>query len=173
MKSCRSTADLQAIDRGNRIQSRSATALMMPRPRHQTRKRRDQGDGRQNRWRRTTSRINYADAVRATEIAEAIVNSIIMVSIEASACRDNGGEHALIFSFQGLAASITMSSCPESTRTARRAPALPITPQSDRPRILQHIETNIDLSTSDALNAGEPNVPSLQWSSSPASSISD
>jgi Ca-activated chloride channel family protein len=44
----------------------------------------------------TMSRISYKDAVRAAQQAEAIVYSIIMVPIEASAGRDTGGEHALI-----------------------------------------------------------------------------
>jgi Ca-activated chloride channel family protein len=44
----------------------------------------------------TVSRVNYRDAVRAAQEAEAIVYSIIVVPIEASAGRDTGGEHALI-----------------------------------------------------------------------------
>lgn len=44
----------------------------------------------------TMSRIAYKDAVRAAQQAEAIVYSIIMVPIQASAGRDTGGEHALI-----------------------------------------------------------------------------
>jgi len=44
----------------------------------------------------TVSRVNYREAVRAAQEAEAIVYSIIIVPIEASAGRDTGGEHALI-----------------------------------------------------------------------------
>jgi Ca-activated chloride channel family protein len=44
----------------------------------------------------TASKIGYGDALRATQIAEAILYPIIMVPIEASAGRDTGGEHALI-----------------------------------------------------------------------------
>ena len=44
----------------------------------------------------TISRIDYKQAVRAAEEAEALVYSIIIVPIEASAGREIGGEHALI-----------------------------------------------------------------------------
>ncbi len=44
----------------------------------------------------TASRTDYKEAVRAAEEAEAIVYSIIIVPIEASAGRETGGEHALI-----------------------------------------------------------------------------
>ncbi len=44
----------------------------------------------------TVSRTTYKEAVRAAQEAEAIVYSIIVVPIEASAGRDTGGEHALI-----------------------------------------------------------------------------
>ena len=44
----------------------------------------------------TVSQMNYHDALRAAQEAEAIVYSIIDVPIEASAGRDTGGEHALI-----------------------------------------------------------------------------
>jgi Ca-activated chloride channel family protein len=44
----------------------------------------------------TVSRTDYREAVRAAQQAEAIVYSIIVVPIEASAGRDTGGEHALI-----------------------------------------------------------------------------
>jgi len=44
----------------------------------------------------TISRVDYKEAVRAAQEAEAIVYSIIVVPIEASAGRDTGGEHALI-----------------------------------------------------------------------------
>src|SRR6266567_2131704 len=42
------------------------------------------------------SKIEYKEAVRAAEEAEAIVYSIIIVPIESSAGRETGGEHALI-----------------------------------------------------------------------------
>jgi Ca-activated chloride channel family protein len=44
----------------------------------------------------TVSRVDYKEAVRGAQEAEAIVYSIIIVPIEASAGRDIGGEHALI-----------------------------------------------------------------------------
>src|ERR1700688_348722 len=44
----------------------------------------------------TVSKIDYQQAVRAAEEAEAIVYSIIIVPIESSAGRETGGEHALI-----------------------------------------------------------------------------
>src|SRR6266496_480059 len=44
----------------------------------------------------TFSKIDYKQAVRAAEEAEAIVYSIIIVPIENSAGRETGGEHALI-----------------------------------------------------------------------------
>jgi Ca-activated chloride channel family protein len=44
----------------------------------------------------TASKADYPEALRAAQIAEAIIYSIIMVPIEADAGRDTGGEHALI-----------------------------------------------------------------------------
>ncbi len=44
----------------------------------------------------TISKVDYKEAVRAAQEAEAIVYSIIVVPIENSAGRDTGGEHALI-----------------------------------------------------------------------------
>lgn len=44
----------------------------------------------------TYSRVDYKEAVRAAEEAEALVYSIIIVPIENSAGRETGGEHALI-----------------------------------------------------------------------------
>src|SRR5207248_6993283 len=44
----------------------------------------------------TISKTDYQEALRAAQISEAIVYSIIVVPIEASAGRDTGGEHALI-----------------------------------------------------------------------------
>jgi Ca-activated chloride channel family protein len=44
----------------------------------------------------TASRVDYKEALRAAQEAEAIVYSIIDVPVEASAGRDIGGEHALI-----------------------------------------------------------------------------
>jgi Ca-activated chloride channel family protein len=44
----------------------------------------------------TVSQVDYKEAVRAAQEAEALVYSIIDVPIEASAGRDTGGEHALI-----------------------------------------------------------------------------
>src|SRR6202041_1486340 len=44
----------------------------------------------------TVSQVDYKEALRAAQEAEAIIYSIIIVPIEASAGRDTGGEHALI-----------------------------------------------------------------------------
>lgn len=44
----------------------------------------------------TISKVDYKEAVRASEEAEAIVYSIIVVPIENSAGRETGGEHALV-----------------------------------------------------------------------------
>src|SRR5207245_7653725 len=44
----------------------------------------------------TVSKTDYQEALRAAQISESIVYSIIVVPIEASAGRDTGGEHALI-----------------------------------------------------------------------------
>jgi Ca-activated chloride channel family protein len=44
----------------------------------------------------TVSKVNYQEALQSAQEAEAIVYSIIVVPIEASAGRDTGGEHALI-----------------------------------------------------------------------------
>ena len=44
----------------------------------------------------TTSKVKYPEAVREAQQSEAIVYSIIVVPIEASAGRNTGGEHALI-----------------------------------------------------------------------------
>lgn len=44
----------------------------------------------------TISQVDYKEALRAAQESEAIIYSIIIVPIEASAGRDTGGEHALI-----------------------------------------------------------------------------
>ena len=44
----------------------------------------------------TVSKVDYKEAVRAAQQAEAILYCIIVVPIESSAGRDTGGEHALI-----------------------------------------------------------------------------
>ena len=94
------TSDLKAIDRGvDRVRMGSATALYdalyLGSQALEPRKGRkvlvvitDGGD--------TVSRVDYKEAVRSAQEAEAIVYSIIDVPIEASAGRDIGGEHALI-----------------------------------------------------------------------------
>lgn len=94
------TADVKAIDHGiDRIRVGSATALydalyLGSRALDRRRGRKvmvvitDGGD--------TVSKVDYRDAVRAAQEAEAIVYSIIVVPVEASAGRDTGGEHALI-----------------------------------------------------------------------------
>jgi Ca-activated chloride channel family protein len=94
------TPDIKAIDRGiDRIRVGSATALYdalylgsRALGKRQGRKVMvvitDGGD--------TVSKVDYRDAVRAAQEAEAIVYSLIVVPVEASAGRDTGGEHALI-----------------------------------------------------------------------------
>jgi len=94
------TSDIKTIDRGiDRIHVGSATALydalyLGSRALEKRRGRKvmvvitDGGD--------TVSKVDYRDAVRAAQEAEAIVYSLIVVPVEASAGRDTGGEHALI-----------------------------------------------------------------------------
>src|SRR5438132_1293193 len=94
------TSDLRKIDRGvDRIRLGAATALYdalylgaQALDRRHGRKVlvaiTDGGD--------TVSKMDYKEAVRAAQEAEAIVYSIIVVPVEASAGRDTGGEHALI-----------------------------------------------------------------------------
>jgi len=94
------TSDLKEIDRGiDRIRTGAATALYdaiyLCSQALERRKGRkvlvvitDGGD--------TVSQMNYNAALREAQQAEAIVYSIIVVPIEASAGRDTGGEHALI-----------------------------------------------------------------------------
>jgi len=94
------TSDLRAVDHAiDRVRTGAATALydalflgaqaLEPR---QGRKVMvvitDGGD--------TVSKIDYKEAVRAAQQAEAILYSIIIVPIESSAGRDTGGEHALM-----------------------------------------------------------------------------
>ena len=94
------TSDLKKIDAGlDRIRSGAATALYdaiflgsQALNRRQGRKVlvviTDGGD--------TVSQVNYKEALRAAQEAEALIYSVIIVPIEASAGRDTGGEHALI-----------------------------------------------------------------------------
>jgi Ca-activated chloride channel homolog len=94
------TSDLKKIDAGiDRVRNGAATALYdalflgsQALSRRQGRKVMvvitDGGD--------TVSQVNYREALRAAQEAEAIVYSIIIVPIEADAGRDTGGEHALI-----------------------------------------------------------------------------
>jgi len=94
------TADLKRIDEGiDHIRLGAATALFdavyvasRSLDRRQGRKVMvlitDGGD--------TVSRVDYKEAARAAEEAEALVYSIIVVPIENSAGRETGGEHALI-----------------------------------------------------------------------------
>ncbi|HEY4054887.1 MAG TPA: VWA domain-containing protein [Terriglobales bacterium] len=94
------TSDLKTIDRGvDHLQLGSATALydavFVGSEALESREGRkvmvvitDGGD--------TVSKTDYQEALRAAQISEAIVYSIIIVPIEASAGRDTGGEHALI-----------------------------------------------------------------------------
>ena len=94
------TSDLKKIDAGiDRMRNGAATALYdaiflgsQALSRRQGRKVMvvitDGGD--------TMSQVDYKEALRAAQEAEAIVYSIIIVPIEADAGRDEGGEHALI-----------------------------------------------------------------------------
>jgi Ca-activated chloride channel homolog len=94
------TPDLRTIDHGiDRIHVGSATALydalyLGSRALEKRKGRKvmvvitDGGD--------TVSKTDYREAVRAAQEAEAIVYSLIVVPVEASAGRDTGGEHALI-----------------------------------------------------------------------------
>lgn len=94
------TSDLRQIDRGiQRVRAGTATAmydaLYLGSEALENRRGRkvmviitDGGD--------TVSKVGFREAVRAAQQAEAIVYSIIIVPIEASAGRDTGGEHALI-----------------------------------------------------------------------------
>jgi Ca-activated chloride channel family protein len=94
------TADLKRVDRGiGGIKAGSATALYdavyLGSNSLQDRRGRkvmvvitDGGD--------TVSTVGYHEALRAAQQAEAIIYSIIVVPVEASAGRDLGGEHALI-----------------------------------------------------------------------------
>ena len=94
------TADLKMIDRGiEQVRPGAATALYdalyLGAQALESRQGRkvivvitDGGD--------TVSRVDYKAALRAAQEAEALVYSIIVVPIEASAGRDTGGEHALI-----------------------------------------------------------------------------
>ena len=94
------TSDLKKIDAGiDRIRNGTATALYdaifvgaQALGRRQGRKVMvvitDGGD--------TVSQVDYKEALRSAQEAEALVYSIIIVPIEASAGRDTGGEHALI-----------------------------------------------------------------------------
>ena len=70
----------------------------------------------------TISRVDYKEALRATEEAEAIVYSIIIVPIENSAGREIGGEHALIQLSEAPAASIiTPTRSPNWTTPSARS----------------------------------------------------
>lgn len=94
------TSDVNRIDNGiDRLRNGSATALFdvvflgaQALGRREGRKVivavTDGGD--------TISQVNYKQALRAAQEAEAIIYSIVIVPVEASAGRDTGGEHALI-----------------------------------------------------------------------------
>jgi Ca-activated chloride channel family protein len=94
------TSDLKRIDAGiDRVHNGAATALYdavflgsQALDRRQGRKVMvvitDGGD--------TVSQVDYKEALRAAQEAEAIIYSIIIVPIEADAGRDTGGEHALV-----------------------------------------------------------------------------
>ena len=94
------TSDLKRIDSGiDRIRNGAATALYdavflgsQALSRRQGRKVMvvitDGGD--------TVSQVDFREALRTAQEAEAIIYSIVIVPIEADAGRDTGGEHALI-----------------------------------------------------------------------------
>ena len=94
------TSDLRRIDAGiDRIRNGAATALYDAIFLGSQALRKRQGrkvmvvitDGGD-----TVSQADYKEALRGAQEAEAIIYSIIIVPIEASAGRDTGGEHALI-----------------------------------------------------------------------------
>src|SRR5437868_9196717 len=97
---CLFTPDLKRVDRGiDRIRLGAATALYdalyLGSQALNSRQGRkvmvvitDGGD--------TVSKVDYKEAVRAAQEAEAILYSVIVVPVESSAGRDTGGEHALI-----------------------------------------------------------------------------
>src|SRR5438270_2395053 len=97
---CPFTPDLKRVDRGiDRIRLGAATALYdalyLGSQALNSRQGRkvmvvitDGGD--------TVSKVDYKEAVRAAQEAEAILYSVIVVPVESSAGRDTGGEHALI-----------------------------------------------------------------------------
>jgi Ca-activated chloride channel homolog len=94
------TSDLKRIDRGiDRIHLGSATALYDAL--YLGAQSLDRRDGRKvlvviTDGGDTVSKVDYDGALRKAQEAEAIVYSIIVVPIEASAGRELGGEHALI-----------------------------------------------------------------------------
>lgn len=68
----------------------------------------------------TASKVDYAEAVRAAQIADAIVYSIIDVPIESSAGRNTGGEHALIQLSEDTGGKYYYESSPEQLDAAFR-----------------------------------------------------
>ena len=66
----------------------------------------------------TFSQTSYKEAVRAAQIAEATVYSIIIVPIEASAGRNTGGEHALIQLSQDTGGKYYYASSPAELEVA-------------------------------------------------------
>ncbi len=116
------TADLRRIDRGlGGIHSGSATAMydaiyLGSGALEKRRGRKvmvlitDGGD--------TVSTTTYQQALEAAQQAEAIVYSIIVVPIEASAGRDLGGEHALIQMSQDTGGKYYYASSTETLRQA-------------------------------------------------------
>ena len=130
------TSDLKKIDSGiDRIRNGSATALYdavylgsQALSRRQGRKVMvvitDGGD--------TVSQTKYPEALRAAQESEAIIYSVIIVPIEASAGRDTGGEHALIQISSDTGGKLprtptraTLPACcaPAASGAARRPPA--------------------------------------------------
>jgi len=68
----------------------------------------------------TVSRVDYAEAVRAAQIADVIVYSIIDVPIAASAGRNTAGEHALIQMAEDTGGKFYYESSPEQLDKAFR-----------------------------------------------------
>ncbi len=114
----------------------------------------------------TVSRVNYQEAVRAAQIAEAIVYPIIMVPIEASAGRDLGGEHALIQIAKDTggkhyyATSIDQldSAFKQISEELRTQYLLAYYPSRRVARDFRRITVEIDPNTKDAPDAGEMKV---------------
>jgi Ca-activated chloride channel family protein len=118
------TSDLRLVDRGiARVRLGAATALYdaiflgSQALRHRQGRKvlvviTDGGD--------TMSRVDYHEALREAQQADALVYSIVMVPIEASAGRNTGGEHALIQMSEDTGAKYYYADTPQQIDRAFR-----------------------------------------------------